>query len=205
MCPLDMSSFRHKSKWLLALLFWLGLIAGGYVWLLRYSFAAGKSVTAPHRIPPALAPLATSARSQLFVALHPHCPCSRATMRELAKILSRAANTSDVTVLVYKPADKADGWSESPLVEDCRRMNCRIIQDADGKLAATLGSLTSGSVALYDHKGRLRYQGGITASRGHEGDNGGEKAVIEILLGNRESHRSLPVFGCPIQQEAATR
>jgi hypothetical protein len=196
-----MRLFQYKRTWLLTLLVWLGLIAGGYVWLLRYSFASGKNMTAPRSIPPSLAPLASSTRAQLFVALHPHCPCSRATVHELAKILTRAANVSDVTVLLFKPANQPESWSESPLVKDCRQMNCRILSDPDGRLAASLGSLTSGTVALYDRSGQLRYQGGITASRGHEGDNGGETAVIEILRGKRDSYRSLPAFGCPIQQE----
>ena len=52
---LDMRSFLRKRAWLVGLLFWLGLVAGGYTWLLRYSFAAGKTTTAPRRIPPSLA------------------------------------------------------------------------------------------------------------------------------------------------------
>ena len=196
-----MRSFLRKRAWLVGLLFWLGLVAGGYAWLLRYSFAAGKTTTAPRRIPPSLA-LPASTRMQLFVALHPRCPCSRATVRELAKILNHGARASDVTVLMYKPADQEDSWLEGALLDECRRMNCRVRPDPDGKLAASLGSLTSGGVALYDANGRLRYQGGVTASRGHEGDNTGERAVIEILRGSRENYKSMPVFGCPIREEA---
>lgn len=102
---------------------------------------------------------------------------------------------------MYKPADESDDWIEGTLLENCRRMNCRVLPDPDGRLAVSLGSLTSGGVALYDAEGRLRYQGGITGSRGHEGDNAGERAVIEILRGRRDSHKSMPVFGCPIQQD----
>ena len=197
-----MRAFLHKRAWLMAILLWLGLIAGGYAWLLRYSFAAGKTTTAPRRIPPSLATAAPSTRLQLFVALHPHCPCSRATVRELAKIASQRTEARDVIVLMYKPADKQDSWLEGALLDECRRMNCRVRPDPDGKLAASLGSLTSGGVALYDADGRLRYQGGVTASRGHEGDNTGERAVIEILRGSRENYKSMPVFGCPIREEA---
>jgi len=200
--PLFKKPFQNRSAWLLGLLLWLGLVAGGYAWLLRYSFAAGKTTAAPLRLPASLAPAEPSTLAHLFLALHPRCPCSRATVRELAKILSRAGQAGDVTVLMYKPAQEPDRWLEGPLAEDCRRMNCRVRPDPDGRLAASLGSLTSGGVVLYDAKGRLRYQGGITASRGHEGDNIGERAVIDILRGNLENHKSMPVFGCPIQQEA---
>ena len=196
-----MGSCQYRSAWLLALLLWLGLIAGGYAWLFRYSFAAGKTSAVPRTIPPSLASAAYSARPQLLLALHPRCPCSRATVRELAKILSRVPDACDVTVLMYHPASATDDWVQGALLDECRRMSCRIRPDPAGRLAVSLGSLTSGGVALYDANGKLRYRGGITGSRGHEGDNAGERAVMEILQGRRESHPSMPVFGCPIEQE----
>jgi len=200
-----MRSFLLRPAWLLALLLWLGLIVGGYAWLLRYSFAAGKASASPHTIPSSVASQPPSARPQLFLALHPRCPCSRATLSELAKILSRAPKACDVTVLMYKPAAEPDRWMEGALFDKCRQMSCRVRPDPDGRLAGSLGSLTSGGVVLYDGKGRLRYQGGITASRAHEGDNAGKQAVIEILRGQRDSQKSMPVFGCPIQQDPTER
>ncbi len=200
-----MRSFRLKPAWLLALPLWLGLIVGGYAWLLRYSFAAGKASASPHTIPSSVASQAPSARPQLFLALHPRCPCSRATLSELATILSRAPEACDVTVLVYKPAGEPDSWMEGALLDKCRQVSCLIRPDPDGRLASSLGSLTSGGVVLYDAKGRLRYQGGVTASRGHEGDNAGKQAVIQILRGQRDSQKSMPVFGCPIQPNPTER
>jgi hypothetical protein len=191
---------RSTSLWLIALLVWLGLLAGGSAWLLRYTFAVGKATVAPHVIPSLLSPGA-SLRPQLFLALHPQCPCSRATVRELAKILRLVPGRTDVTVLAFAPVDAPEEWLEGRLIAECRKLNCQIRPDPAGRLAASLGSLTSGRVVLYDKNGRLRYQGGITGSRGHEGDNAGEQAVIEILSGCRESHKSMPVFGCPIRSE----
>jgi hypothetical protein len=195
-----MRTFQLKPVWVLGIVAWLALIAGSYAWLLRYSFASGKTSVAPHTIPADLATPSQSARPQLLLALHPRCPCSRATMNELAKILSRVPNTSKVTVLMYKPPNEPDSWLEGALLDACRRMHCQVRPDPGGRLAASLGSFTSGGVVLYDADGKLRYQGGITSSRGHEGDNAGERAIIEILLGHRDSHKSMPVFGCPIQQ-----
>jgi hypothetical protein len=195
-----MGAFPKKRAWLLVLLLWLGLIAAGYAWLLRYGFAPGKIATAPGIIPPSLAPSNYVGHAQLFLALHPRCPCSRATVKELAKILSRIPGTINTTVLVYKPASEGESWLQSSLLDECRHMNCRVLSDPDGRLAASLGSLTSGNVVLYDANGKLRYQGGITASRGHEGDSAGQRAVLEILSGSCKSYKSMPVFGCPIQQ-----
>jgi len=193
-----MGAFPKKRAWLLVLLLWLGLIAAGYGWLLRYGFAPGQMATAPEIVPPSLAASNYVGHAQMFLALHPRCPCSRATVKELAKILSRIPGTINTTVLVYKPAGEEESWLQSSLLDEC--VNCRVLSDPDGRLAASLGSLTSGSVVVYDAKGNLRYQGGITASRGHEGDNAGERAVLEILSGSCESYKSMPVFGCPIQQ-----
>jgi hypothetical protein len=125
-------------------------------------------------------------------------------LNELAKILSRAPNTCDVTALTYVPENALGHWLESELVGKCKRLKCRIHPDPEGKLAVSLGSLTSGGVLLYDATGKLRYQGGITAARGHEGDNAGARAVLEILLGDGQDQISLPVFGCPLQSEKET-
>jgi hypothetical protein len=198
-----MKSFRFEPEWCLVFLLWLGLIAGGYAWSIHYGFAGGKVSEAPPTPPSALELPLPLPRAQLLVALHPHCPCSRATVAQLARIISQTADSRDVTVLMYKPASEPDSWLEGPLLEDCRRINSRILPDPDGRLAASLGGFTSGHVVLYDVNGQLRYQGGITASRGHQGANAGELAVINALRGGTDGTRFLPVFGCPIEQDQA--
>src|SRR5436305_10790590 len=112
-----MKALQFKKAWVLAVLLWLGVIAAGYSFLLHYSFAAGKTIAAPAAIPPAMAPQGVSRKAQLFLALHPHCPCSRATLRELAKILTRAPAGAEVTVLMYKPNKQSDRWMEGGLLD----------------------------------------------------------------------------------------
>jgi hypothetical protein len=202
---IGMKTLQTNFMWGLAVVLWGGLMAAGYVWLLRYSFAAGQGAPAADTMPAAFDSPSTRGRPQLVLALHPHCPCSRATLKELAKILTLAPHASDVTVLMYAPSNEPDSWSEGPQLKECRRMNYRIHTDPDGRLAASLGTLTSGAVLLYDGRGRLQYQGGITASRGHEGDNAGAQAIVDILNGRSGSSATLPVFGCPIQQGPAPR
>jgi hypothetical protein len=197
---MSMRANQLAPAWLFGIVVWLAVMAGSYAWLLRYSFAGGRTSVAPRTIPAGLGMSPRLTRPQLLLALHPRCPCSRATVNELAKILTRAPQACDVTVFMYKPPGEPDSWLESGLLDACRRMGCQIRPDPGGRLAASLGNLTSGGVVLYDAGGKLRYQGGITGSRGHEGDNAGEQAIIEILLGRRSGHKSMPVFGCPIQR-----
>ena len=196
-----MRKVSSRYTWTLGIVIWLALIAAGYICLLRYNLSAGKATAAPRDIPAWLAAGSAVERPQLVIALHPHCSCSRATLNELAKILSRAPNTCDVIALTYVPENALGHWLETELVDKCRRLNGRIHPDPEGKLAVSLGSLTSGGVLLYDAEGSLCYQGGLTAARGHEGDNLGARTVLNILRGGRQDPMSLPVFGCPLQSE----
>lgn len=200
-----MRNLPLKPVFLLVFLGWLGLIAIGYTWLFRYSFVAGEASTAPGSVPHSLASSNSSSRWQVFLALHPRCPCSTATVRELAKILTRATDVSVVTVLMYKPSNEPDSWLEGRLLDECRRMNCRVRSDPEGSYARVLGAVTSGDVVVYDASGKLRYHGGITGSRGHEGDNLGQQSVIDLLRGRNASRTSMPVFGCPIQKKDAEK
>jgi hypothetical protein len=51
---------------------------------------------------------------------------------------------------------------------------------------------------LYDGSGKLVFQGGITGSRGHVGDNNGAEAVLAFVNSKAVSVRVTPVFGCAI-------
>jgi hypothetical protein len=53
-------------------------------------------------------------------------------------------------------------------------------------------------VILYDAAGRLRFSGGITAARGHAGDNLGRSAIVELLEGDSPTATATPVFGCSL-------
>jgi hypothetical protein len=68
----------------------------------------------------------------------------------------------------------------------------------DGSLARQLGAETSGYVALYDANGRLLFSGGITRSRGHEGESAGRRTICALLAGEVVADPKTPVFGCPL-------
>ncbi len=84
------------------------------------------------------------------------------------------------------------------LCRAARRLGAEVRIDVDGSSALELGMLTSGQVLLYDPSGRLRYQGGITSARGHQGDNQGQKTVERILHGEDLPLSKLPVYGCSL-------
>ena len=57
-----------------------------------------------------------------------------------------------------------------------------VSSDQEGFEAKNFQSTTSGYVLLYDANGRLLFQGGITGSRGHSGENSGRDAIEAILM-----------------------
>jgi hypothetical protein len=72
----------------------------------------------------------------------------------------------------------------------------RALEDPDGEEARRFGASTSGQTLLYSGKGRLLFNGGITASRGHIGPNDGWDAVVSLLQTGTAKHQTTPVFGC---------
>jgi len=79
------------------------------------------------------------------------------------------------------------------------------MRDDDGVEAARFGAATSGQVILYDRDGRLLFSGGITASRGHAGDNDGRDAIVSLLGGGRGTRHSSPVFGCSLLEPSSVK
>jgi len=57
---------------------------------------------------------------------------------------------------------------------------------------------TSGHVVLYDADGKLVFNGGITSSRGHSGDNAGRAAITKLVHHESAAVPEAPVFGCSL-------
>jgi hypothetical protein len=106
----------------------------------------------------------------------------------------------DVTVHFFHPADAAEDWIHGISHDLAVAIpGISVVADPDGATAEKFGSKTSGEVLLYDATGRLRFHGGITAARGHEGDGLGKATVTSILRGESTTVTSSPVFGCVIR------
>jgi hypothetical protein len=64
--------------------------------------------------------------------------------------------------------------------------------------------MVSGFTLLYDPAGRLRFAGGITSARGHEGDSFGQRRILAVLSGDPADRADAPVFGCSLHGAART-
>jgi len=135
----------------------------------------------------------------LVMFAHPRCPCTQAGVGELAKVMAQCQGRVRASVLFYKPRGTSDEWAHTDLWSAAAAIpGVKVQCDEDGAEAARFGATTSGFILVYDGLGKLDYNGGITAERGHAGDNDGEKAIVAILKGERPAIGFMPVLGCSI-------
>jgi hypothetical protein len=181
---------------------WVVALGFGMRMLAANEFSPGAAALAPSDWP-AKAPLKPDGVSPTLVLfVHPQCPCSRATVAELARILGEVPNRFTAAAFVYSPASELATWSKSDLAERLRALpGVRVVSDPEGAIAAVFGAQTSGQVMLFGRHGDLQFSGGITGSRGHEGDNAGHRAVVARITGRETGLAQASVFGCSIRDE----
>jgi hypothetical protein len=182
-------------------------VAGSIVWLVVLSSSLF-ALSAFGRLAGHSGVPSVSFQSQLFrsgekqiliVAVHPRCPCTRATVSELAKIIAHAKNNIDLKALVYIPSDATREWTDTSSIGRLRELGFAIILDPKGKIAEQLGAETSGHVLLYRQNGELALSGGITAGRGHEGDNPAKDRLLRALEAAEHSPTIFTaIYGCSL-------
>ena len=130
---------------------------------------------------------------------HPHCPCTRASLGELNAVMAMCGSKVEIYIFFTKPSGFSDSWVKSDLWRSAASLpGVHVIQDDEGKTAEVFHATTSGQVLLYDKGGALIFNGGITGSRGHAGDNQGRQSVISLLLGEPVRKHRTSVYGCSL-------
>jgi len=197
-------------RWSLYLGFglWLIAVAIGFGVVSSYDASPGKSGVAPPTWPDDVDVSRHDSVATLVMFLHPHCPCSRASLGELERLVARCHDHVAVRIMFVKPAGAGPDWCDSDLWRSAAQLpGVELAVDESGKLARRFGGETSGHVVLYDATGRLLYSGGITASRGHSGDNAGRLTMEQSLLDGTPpdlAGQSQPTFGCPLHSAEVT-
>ena len=180
---------------------WCGSAVAGFLILEKYKATPGEQGVVRSQWPENTSVDFAPRVYNFVLALHPHCPCSRATVGELARILDRLHVKVCLHVLVYRPAGSAGDWDSSTLLDEVAALSgARLHVDIDAAEAERFGILTSGGLVLYGVHGELLFQGGITPSRGHAGDTAAQDAIRERLLGQASTLYTAPVFGCPLRE-----
>lgn len=191
---------RWNSPWtLIMVLVWAAASIGGFMWLSTFTNSPGQSGIVPREWPATSRLVLDSNRANLVLMVHPRCPCSRATINELAEIMAQCENAVAAHVLWLKPQSSSDGWEVTDLWHVAAAIpGVRMLTDDDGVEARQFGAVTSGQVALFDRQGHMVFHGGITVSRGHRGENPGRAAVMDWLTKGTSSYSEFCVFGCPL-------
>lgn len=138
-------------------------------------------------------------RLTVVVFLHPRCPCSRATLEELSRLMTRIADRASVLAVFLAPQSHGENWHQTDQWNAARRIpGVQVIADVDGLEARRFRADVSGRTLLYDADGVRQFDGGITQSRGHAGDNPGSAAIAELVLRGRSATTHGRAFGCPL-------
>jgi hypothetical protein len=200
----DMPAAR-RTIILVAATVWIVGAAAGLGWLADYSATPGAAASSQMTWPAGSRLPEPKASFQLVLFLHPHCPCSLATLGELERALVNVEDRCEVVLVFYRPARADPGeWAGGPLRERAARLpHVQIVDDDDGREALRFGATTSGHAMLFDASSRLVFSGGLTASRGHEGDNAGRAGVAAIFAGARHDAPTTPVYGCSLRSGIA--
>lgn len=175
------------------------VISFGLWVLLGYENTPGKAAEAPHHWPADSKIQPARDHPTLVILAHPHCPCTRATIGELAAIMAHSQGRLTAYVLFVKPAGFPDDWDKSDLWQSAGSIpGVSVVIDDEGAEAVRFHAATSGQSLLYDAGGSLLFSGGITASRGHYGDNAGQSAIVSFVNSGAAERTESVVFGCPL-------
>ena len=178
---------------------WLTAVTVGMSLVVRHSNTVSAIGKSPSTWPLDCQIQQDAARNTLLMFIHPLCPCTRASLRELARTLAQTGDRLDAYIVVFQPVNKPNNWSHTDLWNAATHIpSVKVISDVDSVIAFQFRVQTSGHVLLYDTTGQLRFSGGITAGRGHDGDNIGHSAIVSLVRGKGQYSNTCSVFGCPI-------
>jgi hypothetical protein len=188
-----------RAVFIAAAAVWAACIVSGFAVMAKEQFTPVQATVPPADFPPGTQLALDVDRPTLLLFLHAHCPCSRATLSELQKLLTATHDKLEVTILFTIPPGTPPGWEQGELWNSARAIpGVRVVCDQNGAAARRFGVIGSGHALLYTPAGRLLFSGGITGSRGEEGDNAGEDAIADYVLRGHGDITHTPVFGCSL-------
>jgi hypothetical protein len=178
---------------------WIAAVAYGQRVLLNYDFAAAPAANAPAQWPAESSLPRSHGLPTIVMVAHPHCPCTRATIEELAIVMARLHNRATADVVFVHPRGFADAWQKTDLWQSAVRIpGVSVYSDLDAVEAARFGALASGQTFLFAADGKLLFSGGIVPFRGHAGDNPGRTAILSLVSTGTAKVQQTSVYGCSL-------
>jgi hypothetical protein len=195
-------SWRSRTFMGAVILVWGVAVAGTMAWVTKYKSTPAAAIDVPATWPAASSIVRTDGVPTLVMLAHPYCPCTRASIHELGQLMSHVRGRVATYVLMAKLADTPSGWERSATWEAAAKIpGVTVLADPEGREAAHFGVTVSGDVRVYDTRGQLRFSGGITPARGHEGDAVWRANVLPLLEAAPAFQPTVasvtaPAFGC---------
>ena len=182
---------------------WIAAVAAGLRFLFHYENTPGAVGAQPRVWPDSQIERALDHPTLVMLA-HPRCPCTTASVGELAQIMARLQGKVAAYVLFVKPKEAGPNWDDTNLQRSAEAIpGVKVFFDADGVDARRFGAATSGHTFLFGTDGKLLFSGGITGSRGHAGDNAGESALVALVNNQTPARSETLVFGCALVDRAS--
>ena len=197
---------KFRGTILISILFgigWVASIAFGMRLLVAHETTPGSVASVPSHFPAQSALNLAPDQLTLVMLAHPRCPCTRASIGELAQIMAEGQGKLKAYVLFSRPEGAGADWNETGAWHSAAEIpGVTPVGDDDGRETRRFGAETSGHTLLFSADGRLLFSGGITASRGHAGDNVGESAIVALLREQPAMRTTTPVYGCGLIHRA---
>lgn len=190
---------RGRAAAIIAVAVWILLAGMGTMALLaRETRQAPRNVT-PHQWPSDTEIQRSHDKATLLMFIHPNCPCTRASVTQLMRVVSELpASSRPQTIFVARRAAVDDWRAEWLTSMEASVPGAVIVRDLESIEAKRFGAAASGHVLLYEADGTLSFDGGVTLGRGHEGENAAADALARALSTSGTARAHTAVFGCPI-------
>ncbi len=192
--------FLVRASYLAGTLIWITAIFAGARALLTYEYTPGQQGMPSETWPSKSKIQRSPGKFALVMLLHPDCPCSQASATELDRLMAQLHGRLTAAVVFVKPASSEEDVKATSLWKRVTAIpEVAVFNDNMGRETGLFGGSVSGEAMLYDPHGKLMFHGGITASRGHEGDNAGSDAIRQLVRGETHAAAHAPAFGCSLR------
>ena len=137
---------KRSLLWGTAGVLWLGTLGVGFAMLADYDNSPGGMQQAPSRWPRTSKIGPRDQRATLVLFAHPLCPCTRASLGELEKIVARFQNAATYWIVFFKPAGADDDWDQTDLWSTAAAIpGVHVIRDAGRRRSPPLSCCDLGS------------------------------------------------------------
>ncbi len=191
-------TFFQKNWLVLCTVSWLLLLPAAICVQLRYDSLPGIAAVPKTAWPAASKIKYSTITNTLVMVLHPRCPCSRASVQQVASMMN-TTNPPKCIFLFYTPSIFAKGWEKTDIWNQASEIpDSVLISDIDGRETKTSEHPHPDRPTFFDRQGFLRYSGGLTEGRGHQGECRNLEAAIKALNDSHKPTTFGAVYGCPV-------